>query len=83
VKLITEDMLRVGQEALFDSFPECTIQEREDLAMAVYFAMRDAAEAKGNAGFSWDGFNITGDVQSVREVRRLVEFHAARRVEAP
>jgi hypothetical protein len=32
---------------------------------------------------SWDGFNISGDAQSVREVRRLVDFHAARRVAAP
>ena len=53
-----------------------------DLLQAVA-RMRGAAEDNGKAGFSWDGFNINGDARSVREVRRLVEFHAARRVEAP
>ena len=42
-----------------------------------------AATPYERPGLSWDGFNISGDAQSVREVRRLVDFHAARRVAAP
>jgi hypothetical protein len=42
-----------------------------------------AAPPYERPGLSWDGFNISGDAQSVREVRRLVDFHAARRVAAP
>lgn len=36
---ITEDMLRAGQEALFEVCPEYTIEEREDLARDVWEAM--------------------------------------------
>lgn len=86
MKPLTEDMLRAGQEALFEDCPEYTIEEREELAREVYLAMLSAAPAAPpdeRSGLSWGGFNISGDAQSVREVRRLVDFHAARRVEAP
>jgi hypothetical protein len=32
------------------------------------------------SGISWDGFNVRGDAASIREVKRLIEFAAARAV---
>jgi hypothetical protein len=43
VKPTTEDMLRAGQEALFEVCPEYTIEEREGLAGDVFVAMLTAA----------------------------------------
>ena len=40
---MTEEMLRAGQEALFEVCPEYTIEEREELAREVYLAMLSAA----------------------------------------
>jgi hypothetical protein len=39
----TEDMLRAGQKALFETCPEYTIEEREGLAGEVFVAMLTAA----------------------------------------
>jgi hypothetical protein len=39
----TEEMLRAGQEALFEVCPDYTIEEREDLARKVWAAMELAA----------------------------------------
>lgn len=39
---LTEEMLKAGQEALFDVAPDWTMQEREDLARAVFESMRSA-----------------------------------------
>jgi hypothetical protein len=39
--------------------------------------LRQALEAAG--GLSWNDFNVRGDAASIREVRRLVEFEAARK----
>lgn len=33
-----------------------------------------------NAGLSWNGNNVSGDAKSIAEVRRLVDFEAARKV---
>jgi hypothetical protein len=41
----TEEMAKAGQEALFDVAPDWTMQEREDLAVAVFKAM-EAARAQ-------------------------------------
>jgi hypothetical protein len=38
----TEEMLKAGQEALFDAAPDWTMQEREDLARIVFEAMESA-----------------------------------------
>jgi len=38
-----EDMLRAGQEALFEALPEYTIEERERLAGEVFVAMLEVA----------------------------------------
>ena len=43
MKPTTEDMLRAGQEALFEACPDYTIAEREDLAGEVFVAMLTAA----------------------------------------
>ena len=40
---LTEEMLRAGQEALFEVCPEYTIEEREDVAREVWAAMEAAA----------------------------------------
>lgn len=31
-------------------------------------------------GISWDGFSVRGDAASIREVKRLIEFAAARKL---
>jgi hypothetical protein len=43
----TEEMLRAGQEALFEVCPEYTIEEREDVAREVWAAMDAAAGVFG------------------------------------
>ena len=37
-----EEMLRAGQEALFEELPECTIADREQIACEVWLAMAGA-----------------------------------------
>ena len=43
----TEEMIRAGQEALFEVCPEYTIEEREDVAREVWAAMEAAAGVFG------------------------------------
>ena len=44
----TEDMLRAGQEALFEALPAYTIEERERLAGEVFVAMLKVATGVKN-----------------------------------
>lgn len=39
-----------------------------------------APEREGDSLLVWNGFNVRGDAASIKEVKRLVEFEAARAV---
>jgi hypothetical protein len=51
---------------------------RDGLTTNEWLAMKAAPQEPAEAYISWGGFNLQGDMASVSEARRLIEFEAAR-----
>ena len=56
--------------------------DRADILRQFDELRAEVAAMRTQAGISWDGHSVRGDAKSIGEVRRLIEFSAARKVRA-